>query len=287
MNPTNPIRRAWRKAKKVYRRGRTLVIWRRLSFAGVPRVFGNAMPKSGSHLLLQVLQGLCQVAPFAYVENQPVRVLTRLGEKRTQQAILTDLYSLPRGAIGWGYLPAAPEYRDVLTQPGWVNYFILRDPRDMVISQVYYATEMYEQHRMRAYYLSLPDFNARLKVAIQGVNQEGAHLPDIRERFDRFLGWLDCPGVLAVKFEALIADREGSIHAILDHLEAAGCPIPLQRDLAVQKVVEAIQPKKSPTFRKGRSGEWRNLFTDEHKQLFKQVTGDLLTRLGYEKDCEW
>ncbi len=185
-------------------------------------MFGNAMPKSGSHLLLQVLQGLCQVAPFAYVESEPVRVLTRLGERRTQKAILSDLRRLPRGVIGWGYLPAERAYREILTQPGWVSIFILRDPRDMLVSQVYYATEMYEQHRMRAYYLSLPDFDARLKAAIQGVDQEGAHLPDVRERFNRFLGWLGCPGVLTVRFEELIADREGSIHTILDHLEAAG-----------------------------------------------------------------
>jgi hypothetical protein len=28
-------------------------------------------------------------------------------------------------------------------------------------------------------------------------------------------------------------------------------------------------------------------FSEEHKQLFKDVAGDLLVRLGYEKDNDW
>jgi sulfotransferase 6B1 len=61
----------------------------------------------------------------------------------------------------------------------------------------------------------------------------------------------------------------------------------MSREQAVQQVIEAVQPKKSPTFRKGRSGEWRNYFKEEHKQQFKQVTGDLLVQMGYEQDDNW
>jgi hypothetical protein len=35
------------------------------------------------------------------------------------------------------------------------------------------------------------------------------------------------------------------------------------------------------------TGGWREFFTEEHKQLFKDVAGDLLVRLGYEKDNNW
>jgi hypothetical protein len=52
-------------------------------------------------------------------------------------------------------------------------------------------------------------------------------------------------------------------------------------------LVEAIQPKKSHTFRSGKTGGWREYFTDEYKALFKDVAGDLLDRLGYEKDNDW
>jgi len=45
--------------------------------------------------------------------------------------------------------------------------------------------------------------------------------------------------------------------------------------------------RKSHTFRSGQTGGWREHFTDEHKKLFKDVAGDLLVRLGYEKNNEW
>jgi len=32
---------------------------------------------------------------------------------------------------------------------------------------------------------------------------------------------------------------------------------------------------------------WRTSFTPENKALFKEVAGDLLIQLGYEKDNDW
>ena len=49
----------------------------------------------------------------------------------------------------------------------------------------------------------------------------------------------------------------------------------------------SIDPKRSPTFRSGKAGGWQEAFTEEHKRLFKEVSGDLLIELGYEKDHGW
>lgn len=40
-------------------------------------------------------------------------------------------------------------------------------------------------------------------------------------------------------------------------------------------------------FRKGVSGDWKNAFTDKDKKIFKEEAGDLLIKLGYEKDDNW
>ena len=39
--------------------------------------------------------------------------------------------------------------------------------------------------------------------------------------------------------------------------------------------------------RKGVSGDWRGAFTDKDRRIFKEEAGDLLVRLGYEKDLGW
>ena len=41
------------------------------------------------------------------------------------------------------------------------------------------------------------------------------------------------------------------------------------------------------TFRKGLIGEWRELFNEEIKNIFKEKAGDLLIKSGYEKDKNW
>jgi len=49
----------------------------------------------------------------------------------------------------------------------------------------------------------------------------------------------------------------------------------------------SINPTKSPTFRSGKTGEWKKDFTDEHKQIFKDIAGDLLIKLGFETNLHW
>ena len=46
------------------RRGMAAVRWGPGSQSKLPAVLGNAMPKSGSHLIIQVLQGLTRLGPF-------------------------------------------------------------------------------------------------------------------------------------------------------------------------------------------------------------------------------
>ena len=38
---------------------------------------------------------------------------------------------------------------------------------------------------------------------------------------------------------------------------------------------------------KGQAGNWRRLFTEKDKVLFKEVAGELLVKWGYEKDLSW
>ncbi len=40
-------------------------------------------------------------------------------------------------------------------------------------------------------------------------------------------------------------------------------------------------------YRKGVAGDWKNLFTERDKQIYKEEAGELLIRLGYEKNYDW
>jgi hypothetical protein len=261
--------------------------WKRFSFNEAPPIFGNSKPKSGSHLLLQILNGFTQIMPYRYVDADPIRTIEKDGRRKTKEEILVELTHLPRGVIGWGYLEATRENASFLTEPGRVNYFIYRDPRDMLVSQVFFATDMHDEHGMHAYYKSLPDFGARLNVAIIGIDRDGLKMVSVKQRYEGVFQWLEQKNVMCIRFEDLINNRDVTLNVMLNEVEKTGYKIPTPREKALSILVEAIQPKKSHTFRSGKTGGWREHFTEEHKKLFKDIAGDLLIRLGYEKDNDW
>ena len=83
--------------------------------------------------------------------------------KRLIGSILFVHATLPRRISS-----ARPEAVDRLIKPRFVPYFLFRDPRDVVVSHVFYVTDMEARHVHHDYYASLPDFDSRLKVSILG-----------------------------------------------------------------------------------------------------------------------
>ncbi|MCA1900073.1 MAG: sulfotransferase domain-containing protein, partial [Chloroflexi bacterium] len=109
----------------------------------------------------------------------------------------------------------------------------------------------------------------------------------VKQRYEGVFRWLEQKHVMCLRFEDLINNRDATLAAMLDAVEKTGYAIPTPREKALSILVESIQPKKSHTFRSGKTGGWRERFTEEHKKLFKEVAGDLLVRLGYEKNNDW
>jgi sulfotransferase 6B1 len=277
----------YRLARPTAKYAQAALRWKRLSFTEAPPIFGNAKPKSGSHLLTQILSGFCQIAPYAYVETEPVRTVKATGGRFSVDETLVQLKRIPRGIIGWGYVDATPENIACLCQPERVNYFIYRDPRDMLVSHIFFATDMHTGHGMHEYYKGLSDFDERLKVAITGIDQDGLYMVSVKQRYEGVFQWLEQPSVLCIRFEELIHNRAATLNQMLDQVEKTGYEIPTPRARALEILTETIQPKKSKTFRAGKTSEWKKYFKPEHKALFKDVAGDLLVRLGYEKDNDW
>ena len=254
---------------------------------GWPVLLGISFPKSGTHLLDQILLGFSNVAPFSkrlhsfYAEYEG-----ESGLKRAPEQALTWLDSLRPCDVASAHLFAGADAVAHVCSPKFVPYFIFRDPRDVVVSHVFYVTDMEARHVHHDYYASLPDFNSRLTVSILGRLDAGMEFPDIAARFAPYLGWLEHPEVLSIHFEDLIDDRAATLTRILDHF-LARVPLHSPRQLILDALESSINPTKSPTFRSGKTGEWKNLFTKEHKKIFKDVAGDWLVKLGYEKNNDW
>jgi sulfotransferase 6B1 len=279
-------RRAARRARQGMRFG---------SLATSPVFFANSFPKSGTHLLTQVMHGFTQIGPA--VDSGLPAVVTFdgfTGRQRGEGEILADLRRFLPGDIGYGHVHAFPAALDFLCQPGMAAYFILRDPRDVVVSHVHYVAEMAPNHiHYRYYHETLHTFDQRLRASIVGVPASELEkatgkpayepLPDIRARFEPYLDWMGKPEVLALRYEDFSLDRGAALERVLDHAVQRAFEPGVERGQALQTLAASIDPQRSPTFRSGKVGGWRNSFSEEHQQLFQKVAGDLLARLGYDQ----
>ncbi|GAB4523841.1 MAG: hypothetical protein Fur0018_06910 [Anaerolineales bacterium] len=269
------------------RRGGALLRWGPRTLWNAPAVLGNAIPKSGSHLIIQVLQGLTAIGPFVDGGFPPVN-RAEDNRKLPDSTVLRNIRRMRAGDIGYGYVGCYQPFIDALTAPGRATIFVYRDPRDAVVSSVFYATDMNPGHAMHRYYNeNLDSVEARINVAIRGLDDPDLPYSGVRQRFEKYLGWLEQPGVLCLRFEDLQTNREAAFNRILDYLEGRGWRNQPAREESLRALHAAIQPRKSGTYRKGKPGGWREHFTEANKAIFKEEAGDLLIRLGYEKDTNW
>jgi len=313
---SNSLSYALRLARRTVRRTRKSLRYGTSSLRNAPILFANSFPKSGTHLLTQVLKGFTRFGPA--VDSGLPAIVTFEGDSGRQRAegeIVRDLERLLPGDIGYGHVHASHGAVSFFCSQGVAAFFILRDPRDVAVSHAHYITDMKADHIHHRYYQEvLRNFDERLQASIEGVSsaryqvsgvkmataspENGgspaaphrnppATLPNIKERFEPYLGWLDRPEVLILRYEDFILDQGEAIERVFDHAVARGFQASCERQTAIQILSESIDPARSPTFRSGKIGGWRDTFTEQHKQRFKETTGDLLLHLGYESNNDW
>lgn len=255
---------------------------------GWPILIGISFPKSGTNLLRQVLMGFSKIAPYADRSFDVFAAFdAETGKSRSQNDALQFLVNLRAGDIAAAHLHTWTKVVELVRSQAFIPFFIYRDPRDVVVSHVFYVTQMAPTHLHHKHYAEvLTSFNERLTTSILGRPDIDADFPDIRKRFEPYLGWLDLPEVLSLRFEDFITDRKTTLSRISMHYSKR-ISIPVSLDKMLTYFEESIAPEKSPTFRSGKVGDWKRHFQEQHKELFKQVTGDLLIRLGYEDNLNW
>lgn len=254
-----------------------------------PILLGNSFPKSGTHLLTQVLQAFARFGPA--VDSGLPAILTfdgPTGRLRHESQILKVLRRLRPGDIAYGHLHATPQVSSLVCDGHFAPYFIYRDPRDVVVSHVHYVTDMAPNHVHHNYYKNfLKDFDERLTVSILGRPEMDISFPNILDRFLPYINWTKKKGVLAIKFEDFIHQQETTLKRVYDHAIQNGYVPNIHRDEALKMMQTSINPQNSPTYRSGIPGKWHSAFSNEHKKLFKELTGNLLIELGYEESNDW
>lgn len=153
-------------------------------------------------------------------------------------------------------------------------FFMLRDPRDQVISFMYWIYKSPES--FPPYFYLNPD------ELICKIIRETKNL------YLSYLGWMKEPNFITIRFEDLIGPKGGgnrkkqvnTILCIARHINYY-CS-----QYRAEYIADSLFGR-SPTFREGQIDTWKNYFTNKHKRLFKKECGQLLIDLKYEKDFNW
>jgi hypothetical protein len=272
--------------------------------SAMPRVLVNSVPKSGTNLLASVLDvmGLqwqspvlsheLRFHPLNYIrhwEDQDCLIGVGKSYKAKLGFLRHTLNKMDPGSYMMGHIPYQEHVCELLRSLGVRTFFVIRDPRDVVVSLLHHIQRVRSHYLHRAY-AKLPSDKARLIAGIRGLrNKDGSiETQSIAEKLEVTLGWTEVETVVTLRFEDLIGERGGgtaqdqtiAIRKIGNHLGW---------DLAEEDVLivgnEAFG--KGKTFRRGMIGGWRGVFDDELKDAFKREAGEYLINLGYEQDNNW
>jgi hypothetical protein len=252
-----------------------------------PPVLANSFPKSGTHLLAQVVAGLPRRVNYGLWLGS-MRSSFQYGE-RTAANFKRFIAGIVPGEVLRAHLFYDAQYVDDLDNKNVVHYFIYRDPRDVIVSEAHYAREMNRWHRLHPYFARLASLEDAITLSINGFDPPvpGVYFPNIAERFGRYEGWLSHERCMPIKFEDMRSEERSNVIREMARFYGERTQESVDVDSLALDMEARIAPEKSHTFRSGKKGGWREKFTPEHRRRFAELTGDLLVRLGYEENDAW
>jgi len=271
--------------------------WRELCGIHVPPtpILVSSVPKAGTHLLKNIIlaiPGTRFVADIGWLtqrETHEERVA--MIEKAMSDSQPADVFT--------AHTPHHASIAEFLVRRGVRHVFIYRDPRDVAVSLHHYVMRS-QGHAYYPMFAAQGSDENRLMATIQGIGEgrvsgrlSASSYPNIRVYCEWYLRWLDDPNTFSLRYEDLVGDRGGSasdeasrvVGEMLRYLGVFGRGT--HRGMVARVLDQGSDPGKSPTYRQGRTGCWREEFEPEHIAAFKEVAGDLLVRLGYETSTDW
>jgi hypothetical protein len=256
-------------------------------YLATPPVLANSFPKSGTHLLFQIVDGLPNLTNYgSFLASMTSSFRFR---ERSSENASHFISRFAPGEIVRGHLFYHLQNAADLRAKNVVHYFAFRDPRDVVVSEAHYLREMNPWHRLAPYFRKVASIDEAIMLSITGFDPPVSEIdyPNIAARFARYAGWLGHDECLAVRFEDLASESRPAVIRRMAEFYAAHCRSRIDIEACIAAMTASIAPERSHTFRSGKKAGWRKEFTAKHRRVFDQLAGKLLLDLGYESNHDW
>lgn len=241
-----------------------------------PPVVVNSLPKSGTHLMLQITRALPGIR---YHGNFLATSPSRTQRARSPEVMARKVSGLLPGETLGAHLYHSAPVAKALRGVNALHLFIYRDPRAVLVSEMFYLSEMNRFHRMYKHFSRLTETEDRLKLALDGLDE---HYPAAPERFLPYAGWVTDPDTMALRYEDMVGpDQPAHIAQVAARWRArAGAEAPAHPGLE-DALVAAVDPGKSHTFREGGTDRWRSKLSPAQVDLVTERLAPALERFGY------
>lgn len=232
----------------------------------------TSIPKTGTFMLGKLVDGL-----------------TGLAGQGSSSTLTAENLDLKPDQYLMSHAPALEANLRLLKDRNFKVIVLLRDPRDVVVSMYHYFGPKHAE-RLKMKHDVQKDELTMLHITkwYNATNPKIPHGPYMKGDFKQFMDWKKFPNVYFTSYEALVGSKGGGsderqrqeIRALANFLE-----VPLDEE-KLSFLAESLYGGTA-TFRNGSIGTWKTHFNKYHVAAFKEVAGDLLIELGYEKDLNW
>lgn len=176
---------------------------------------------------------------------------------------------------------------------------VWRDGRDVMVSFYHFClfrlpygnAELVDEVRRDLPFADYDDVRRNLPAFIEYAFTRHQHPRFSWSQFVRC--WLDAPGVVQTRYEALRDDPERELRRVVAALSGRELAPARAKAIVEQFSFEQQSGRKAGVedrhsfFRKGLVGDWKNHFSKEARAVFDHYAGAELIALGYERDRAW
>lgn len=238
-----------------------------------PKVVINSIPKAGTNLLEAA------IANFPLMRRKIVR--TQMAWSGVTDGNVGSLRSLRPGQFMAAHFAHFERLEEELLKNQVKTLFLIRDPRDILVSFYKYVTEIDQTHQLHEFFSSLADDHARLNAAIDGYPDL---FPPFCDVMQAYLPWAKSSNCHVVRFEELIGKHGGgSVTSQQESIRRIAAFLEIEiTDAKLARVCEATYSPNAATFRTGQIGGWRNVFRDDSLEKFNLSCGAIASKYGYK-----
>ena len=247
------------------------------------RIFLNSIPKAGTHLLISELEKTPELM------NSRLHIqLKSVGNYDENNSFSADtkafndaLYKVKNGQFFSAHMFWEKEVEDLLRQNNIKMIFLIRDPRDILVSKYHYIMAL-KRHDLHKFLSSDVSQDAeRWRLLVEG-NMKNPFIRPMSETLKNFLPWKSVNETLTVQFEKLIGEQGGGSYiekqeTLIKVYQHCGLPTEQAKANTNVKTWSGI----NPTFRKGKAFAWRESLPPSVIDLVHRNCENEILQLGY------